>query len=120
MRVEEALLGWEMRFGSSAVVGSFVASGGIPCGVAEGSEDPWLCGPGFHRVCRCRGATYLRRGTETVKQSGTPSLRLFLLPPALAHYPERLAVDDRLGTLSDGRALKAAQPAERAPVREPF
>jgi len=68
---------------------------GIPCGVAEGSEDPWLCGPGFHRVCRCRGATYLRRGTETVKQSGTPSLRLFLLPPALAHYPERLAVDDR-------------------------
>jgi hypothetical protein len=28
---------------------------GVPCGVAEGSEDPWLCGPGFRRVCLCRG-----------------------------------------------------------------
>jgi hypothetical protein len=27
----------------------------IPCGVAEGGEDPWLCGPGFGRVCLCRG-----------------------------------------------------------------
>ena len=50
---------------------------GTPCGVAEGSEDPWLCGPGFRRVCRCRGATYLRRGTETVKKS----LRLFSCHP---------------------------------------
>jgi hypothetical protein len=41
--------------GGSAVVGSFVASGGNTCGVAEGSEDPLLCGPGFHRVCLCRG-----------------------------------------------------------------
>ena len=28
-------------------------------------------------------------------QSPASSLRLFLLPPALAHYPEGLAVDDR-------------------------
>ncbi len=43
-------------FGSSAVMESFVASGGgNPCGVAEGGEDPWLCGPGFRRVCLCRG-----------------------------------------------------------------
>jgi hypothetical protein len=45
----------ERDFGSSAVVGSFVASGGKYRGVAEGGEDPWLCGPGFHRVCLFEG-----------------------------------------------------------------
>jgi hypothetical protein len=39
--------------GSLAVVGSFGTS--KKCGVAEESEDPWLCGPGFRRVCLCRG-----------------------------------------------------------------
>jgi len=38
-------------FGSSAIVGSFGAS---DAGVAEESEDPWLCAPGFHQVCLCR------------------------------------------------------------------
>jgi hypothetical protein len=33
-------------------LGSFVTSAD---GGAEESEDPWLCGPGFHRVCLCRG-----------------------------------------------------------------
>jgi hypothetical protein len=43
---------------------------GIPFGVAEGCEDPWLCGPGFRRVCLCRGMVEaeLSRGTGTVKR----------------------------------------------------
>ena len=39
-------------FGSSAVLGSFVASQVRRRG---GGEDPWLCGSGFRRVCLCRG-----------------------------------------------------------------
>ena len=46
---------WRTRFGSSAVVGSFVASGGSTVRRRGGGEDPWLCGPGFRRVCLCRG-----------------------------------------------------------------
>ena len=43
----------ELPFGSSAVVGSCVASQIRRRG---GGEDPWLCGPGFRRVCLvCRG-----------------------------------------------------------------
>jgi hypothetical protein len=30
---------------------------GVPCGVAEDSEDPWLCGPGFRRVGLYRGVS---------------------------------------------------------------
>ena len=41
----------EPPFGSSAILGSFVA---CEAGVAEESEDPWLCVPGFGRVCLCR------------------------------------------------------------------
>ena len=41
-------------FGGSAVMGSFVASGGNTVERRGGSEDPWLCDPGFHRVCLCR------------------------------------------------------------------
>jgi hypothetical protein len=37
-----------LAIGSLAVVGSFVASGGRRRG---GGEDPWLCDPGFRRVC---------------------------------------------------------------------
>jgi len=48
-----------LPLGGSAVVGSFVASEG---GVAEGGEDPWLCGPGFPRVCLCRGMVPLMYG----------------------------------------------------------
>jgi hypothetical protein len=35
-----------------------------------GGEDPWLCGPGFRRVCLCRGMVEpeLSRGTGTVKR----------------------------------------------------
>jgi hypothetical protein len=32
---------------------------GVPFGVAEESEDPWLCGPGFGRVCPCQGMVWL-------------------------------------------------------------
>jgi hypothetical protein len=43
---------WQRRrvtwAGGSAVVGSFVR---LESGVAEESEDPWLCDPGFRRVC---------------------------------------------------------------------
>jgi len=38
--------------GSLAVVGSGVASQVWRRG---GGEDPWLCGPGFRRVCLYRG-----------------------------------------------------------------
>jgi hypothetical protein len=31
--------------------GSSWRQAGVPHGVAEGGEDPWLCGPGF-RLCR--------------------------------------------------------------------
>jgi hypothetical protein len=49
----EARADTALPFGSSAVFGSFVASivGGRRRG---GGEDPWLCGPGFARVCLCR------------------------------------------------------------------
>ena len=34
-----------------------------------GGEDPWLCGPGFGRVCPCRGVhPTVGAGTRTVKQ----------------------------------------------------
>src|SRR5213592_1730778 len=36
---------------SSAILGPFVA---CEDGVAEESEDPWPCAPGFRRVCLCR------------------------------------------------------------------
>src|SRR5882724_12114915 len=45
-------------FGGSAVVGSFVASQVRRRG---GGEDPWLCGPGFGRVCICRLGKRWRR-----------------------------------------------------------
>jgi hypothetical protein len=42
-------------------------------GVAEESEDPWLCGPGFCRVCLCRDYDLvrlsLRVGTTAVKKA---------------------------------------------------
>jgi len=38
--------------GSSAILGSRVASTVRRGG---GGEDPWLCDPGFRRVCLCRG-----------------------------------------------------------------
>ncbi len=44
-------------FGSSAVVGSFVTC--QESGVAEESEDPWPCGPGFGRVCLYRRETWI-------------------------------------------------------------
>ena len=46
-------------FGSSAILGSFVA---CEAGVAEESEDPWLCVPGFGRVCLCRLVRHRRVG----------------------------------------------------------
>jgi hypothetical protein len=47
-------------FGGSAVFGSFVADD--PSG---GTEDPWLCGPGFRRLCLCRGACLSNSINET-------------------------------------------------------
>jgi hypothetical protein len=44
------LVGGSGAVGSSAVVRSFETSGGV----AEGGENPWLCGTGFRRVCPCR------------------------------------------------------------------
>jgi hypothetical protein len=50
--------------------GSFGASGGSTVRRREGGEDPWHCGPGFCRVCLCRGMVEpeLSRGTGTVKR----------------------------------------------------
>jgi hypothetical protein len=42
----------ERPFGSSAILGSFVASTERRRG---GGEDPWLCDPGFRQVCPCLG-----------------------------------------------------------------
>ncbi len=36
-------------------------------GSPEGSEDPWLCGTGFRRLCLCRGAFKLHPETSPVK-----------------------------------------------------
>jgi hypothetical protein len=49
---------------------SFRASG-RRCGVAEEIEDPWLCGPGFRRVCLFGCVNSLRRGSGTVKETYT-------------------------------------------------
>jgi hypothetical protein len=54
------------RFGSSAVVGPSWRRFGRRRG---GGEDPWLCGPGFRRVC-------LYRGRETTLQVGTEGVNL--------------------------------------------
>jgi len=44
-------------------------------GAAEGDEDPWLCGPGFRRVCLYGGMVEpeLPRGTDAVKRVGKNS-----------------------------------------------
>ena len=49
-------------------------------GVAEGSEDPWHCDPGFHRVCLYREewcVGELPRDTDAVNPapSGKPLIR---------------------------------------------
>ena len=62
-------------FGSSAVVGSFVASADVQSGVAEESEDPWLCGPGFRRVCLCRGMAKAEIGSCTGPVKGKAAAR---------------------------------------------
>ena len=59
----------ERPFGSSAVVGpSWRRRQSRRRG---GGEDPWLCGPGFRRVCLCRGmlCTELRSGTGAVNKA---------------------------------------------------
>ena len=48
----------DLPFGSSAILGSFVASAAVRR--RGGGEDPWLCGPGFRRVCLCRGMVRLK------------------------------------------------------------
>ena len=60
------MAGVSCRRGRPAVFGSFVAS---TEGRRGGGEDPWLCGPGFRRVCRYRGMveSELEAGTLTVK-----------------------------------------------------
>jgi hypothetical protein len=42
---------WQL--GDRAVPGASLA--GLKAGVTEESEDPWLCDPGFRRVCPCLG-----------------------------------------------------------------
>ena len=56
--------------GGSAVLGSFVASG---VRRRAGGEDPWLCGPGFRRVCLYRGvvSSEIRPGTGAVKRGSS-------------------------------------------------
>ena len=82
----ESLQGWVYErvptgrprpFGNPAVVGSFVAS---EVGVAEESEDPWLCGPGFRGACFYRWS-----GTGSVdhKQGGDlPAANSAMTTPA--------------------------------------
>jgi hypothetical protein len=46
---------------------------------APRGEDPWLCGPGFGRVCLCRcgiglGCDTVRRGTQAVKSDRTSAI----------------------------------------------
>jgi hypothetical protein len=78
---------------------------GVPCGVAEGSEDPWLCGPGFRRVCLCRGLWIpdLQGGTKAVKIklgiSGTPGHAPSGLGVALTREPAPKATRTNSRTL---------------------
>jgi hypothetical protein len=48
---------------------------GVPCGVSEGSEDPWLCGPGFRQVCLVEECDLLTTGYPNcqARSSGTSS-----------------------------------------------
>ncbi len=46
---EHSGLPTSQSFGSPAILGSFRFSHPPPL---EGSEDPWLCGTGFPRLCR--------------------------------------------------------------------
>jgi hypothetical protein len=43
--------------------------------VAEESEDPWLCAPGFRRVCLCRGGA-LARAHISRRQLGVKELAM--------------------------------------------
>jgi hypothetical protein len=89
MRLREET--WDrQRLGSSAVVGSFGASS--KCGVAEESEDPWLCDPGFCRVCPYRGMgeQELRVGTGDVNKasiSHIPGARNVAAEPGVRARP---------------------------------
>ena len=59
-------------FGGLAVVGPSWRLAGVRR--RGGGEDPWLCGPGFRRVCLCR---WFGMGEPTIKQGrdyrGLPS-----------------------------------------------
>src|SRR3954454_20867774 len=69
-----------------------------------GSEDPWLCGPGFRRVCLGRGRTTdLRRGTGVVK-CGLKTLR----PPIRGRLLENL-----WQSLLLGRSVPASRVSRR-------
>jgi hypothetical protein len=67
------------RFGSSAIVGSCVASEWR----RGGSEDPWLCAPGFRRVCTCRrhvSYTALQIGRQSdANASDAPNVRILMI-----------------------------------------
>jgi hypothetical protein len=79
---------------------------GVTSGVAEGSEDPWLCGPGFRRVCPCQGAWRYgsaavpepssgRRGVLVIGWSCSP------LRPSWRTYPAHPWVEQHLARLGD-------------------
>jgi hypothetical protein len=60
-------------FGSSAVLRVLR---GVVGGRRGGSEDPWLCGPGFRRVCLYRGSTATLRGGTTAVNTAAGVLSL--------------------------------------------
>jgi hypothetical protein len=66
-----------LTLGSSAVVRSFVVSGENRV-ASRKSDDPWLCGPGFRRVCLCRGIgnSELQSGAGAVKRPARGSIRV--------------------------------------------
>jgi hypothetical protein len=85
-----------VAFGSSAVLGSFVASG---CGVAEGGEDPWLCGSDFRRVCLCRGEA--SRAYASVQETSMEAEELSTLYSAFSlsfQVPRRAFPASRAGS----------------------
>ena len=68
-----------------------------------GGEDPWLCGPGFHRVCpsiMTEARTSLQIGTNPVKQRSTFERGS---PPGQVRLAVRAAM----------RASAASQPASK-------
>jgi hypothetical protein len=72
--------------GGSAVVDSSGVSSWLDTRRRGGGEDPWLCDPGFHRVCFRRKSYQVRRPYLTVPIQSI-SCRQPLVGPRLGPVP---------------------------------